>query len=234
MNHNDHDSCTYVCIYLVFRRCCGCSCTQLQTHFRSLRSAADKLTATLASRGTQTIGTSRHRYQSQSHFAIALELADRLYHYIWQFKLCQNNPSALWLVVAPIALLARFVAIKHLPACATVWPPNWPTAQPPTRNSKTAKVAWHQVERHGTFAQQILFACNTYVIITMIMEFEVVSDVAVLVDAEPSLLCMMCCCAARIRLLAVLDETHTMLCTFQLPSSQLCWSPCHWFGSTSP
>jgi hypothetical protein len=149
-------------------------------------------------RHPQTIGTSRHRYKSQSHFAIALELADRLYHYIWQFKLhspvrttqahsgCQNNPSALWLVVAPIALLARFVAIKHLPACATVWPPNWPTAQPPTRNSKTAIVAWHQVERHGTFAQQILFACNTYVIITMIMEFEVVSDVAVLVDAEPS------------------------------------------------
>jgi len=137
-------------------------------------------------RHPQTIGTSRHRYQSQSHFAISLELADRHYHFSWQFKLCQNNPSALWLVVAPITLLARFVAIKHLPASATVWPPNWPTAQPPTRNSKTAIVAWHQVERHGTFAQQILFACNTYVIITMIMEFEVVSDAAVLVDAELS------------------------------------------------
>ena len=48
MNHNDHDSCTYVCIYLVFRRCCGCSCTQLQTHFRSLRSAADTDATTAA------------------------------------------------------------------------------------------------------------------------------------------------------------------------------------------
>ena len=78
-------------MYLVFRRCCGCSCTQLQTHFRSLRSAADKLTATLASRGTQTIGTSRHRYQSQSHFAIALELAYRHYHFSMADRAASNK-----------------------------------------------------------------------------------------------------------------------------------------------
>ena len=78
-------------MYLVFRRCCGCSCTQLQTHFRSLRSAADELTATLASRGTQTIGTSRHRYQSQSHFAIALELAYRHYHFSMADRAASNK-----------------------------------------------------------------------------------------------------------------------------------------------
>jgi len=116
---------------------------------------------------------------AQSNFAIALELADRHYHFSWQFKLCQNNPSALWLVVAPITLLARFVAIKHTPASATAWPPNWPTARLPTRNSKTAIVAWYASERHGTFAQHLLLTLNTY-----FMEFEVVSDAAVLVDAK--------------------------------------------------
>jgi hypothetical protein len=42
-------------------------------------------------RHPQTIGTSRHRYQSQSHFAIALELAYRHYHFSMADRAASNK-----------------------------------------------------------------------------------------------------------------------------------------------
>ena len=42
-------------------------------------------------RHPQTIGTSRHRYKSQSHFAIALELACRHYHFSMGDRAASNK-----------------------------------------------------------------------------------------------------------------------------------------------